>query len=73
MNYSIVQSTEGSKYVQVKHERKLRNLGIESCPNGSKESGSKILSPFQLAYNIGFKKFVELKIRETYPPHTIRS
>ena len=41
MKYSINQSTEGNKNVQVKNERKLRNLGIESCPNSGKESGSK--------------------------------
>ena len=32
MNKSNIQSTEGSNYVQVKNERKLRKLGIESCP-----------------------------------------
>ena len=41
MKYSIIQSTEGNKYVQVKNERELRKLGIESCPNSTNKGGSK--------------------------------
>ena len=41
MKESIIHSTEGNKYVQVKNERELRKLGYESCPNSSNSGGSK--------------------------------
>ena len=38
IKYSV---NRGEQYVQVKNERDLRKLGIESCSNSSNKSGSK--------------------------------
>ena len=39
MKKSIIPSTEGNKYVQVKNEGELHKLGTESLFNNSNESG----------------------------------
>ena len=39
MKYSIIQSTGGNKYVQMKNERELHKLVTESLLNNSNESG----------------------------------
>ena len=40
MKNSIIHSTEGNKYVQVKNERELHKLGTESCTRASDKGGS---------------------------------
>ena len=40
MKFSTIQSTEGNKYVQVKSERELHKLGIESGTRASDKGGS---------------------------------
>ena len=40
MKYSIIQSTEGKKHIQVENERELRKLGTESCVSVSDKSGN---------------------------------
>ena len=40
MKNSIIHSTEGNKYVQVKNERELHQLGTESRTRASDKGGS---------------------------------